>query len=140
MGPISPDGKRLLNYKGNRLNLLDLETGAMHSLENGLEEGNWSPDGRWIAASGSGRNVRIDAMNISQRRNLGRQSGFANQLEWAPDSKHLLLLKSAPWACGGQFESLEILDVESGKRSMIKSSHCAVSYPYIGWIDPESVR
>jgi len=141
-GPISPDGKRMLSSDGKHLNLYDLETGATQSLGEGV--GSWSPDGRWIAASEHGRIVLIDASTTSHRKKLGA-SGVDNHLIWSPDSKRLLFVKQERrcnflFFAGDDSESLEVVDVETGKRYAVPSAHCAVSSSTVGWIDPEAVQ
>jgi hypothetical protein len=137
-GPISPDGKEVLSRDGEHLSLLDLNTGATQSL--GAGWGSWSPDGRWIAVSGQRQIVLIDAMSPSRRRNLGA-SGVDDHLVWSPDSKRLLFAKQER-RCFllGDFENLEVVDVETGKRHAIQSAHCAVTSSAVGWIDPEAVH
>jgi dipeptidyl aminopeptidase/acylaminoacyl peptidase len=154
MGSISQDGKRVLSTNSlprtpgsppsvERLSLLDLETGATQSLGEG--RGSWSPDGRWIAVSGHGRIELIDASNTSHRKKLGA-SGVNDNLLWSPDSKQLLFAKHE-MRCSFLYlfqvddsESLEVVDVESGKRHAIQSAHCGVSSSTVGWIDPEGIR
>ncbi len=143
-GPISPDGKHALSNDGKHLSLVDLETGSTQPLGEG-RRGSWSPDGRWIAAAGFGRIVLIDANNPSHRKKLG-SSGVNNRLIWSPDSKHLLFVKqelrcSFPFLLpSGDSESLEVVDVETGKRHGIPSGHCAVTSSAVGWVDPNTVR
>ena len=141
LGRVSPDGKELLSSDGVHLNLINLETGAQRPLGAGL--GSWSPDGRWIAVAGHGRIVLIDARNSSHRKKLGA-SGVNNDLFWSPDSR-LLLFATQEGRCsflffGGDSDSLEVVDVETGKRHAIRSAHCAVGRPEVGWVDPEAVR
>lgn len=142
-GPISPDGKRALSSDGKHLSLQDLDTGATQSLGEGV--GSWSPDGRWIAASEHGRIVLIDASAPSHRKKLGA-SGVNNHLIWSPDSKRLLFVKQEQ-RCNflllfqvDDSESLEVVDVETGKRYPIQSAHCAVSSSTVGWIDAKDVQ
>jgi dipeptidyl aminopeptidase/acylaminoacyl peptidase len=154
LGKISPDGKNLLSTHWSPrtpgsppsveyLSLLDLETGTTQSLGEG--RGSWSPDGRWIAISVHGRIVLIDARNTSQRKGLGA-SGVDGNLIWSPDSKQLLLAKQER-RCSFLYlfqvddsESLEVVDVETGKRRAIPSAHCAVTSSAVGWIDPRAFR
>ena len=137
-GPISPDGKEVLSRDGEHLSLLDLNTGATQSL--GIGRGSWSPDGRWIAVSGQRQIVLIDSKNPSHRKKLGA-SGVDDHLVWSPDSKRLLFAKQEPRCfLMVDAESLEVVDVETGKRHAIASAHCAVSRSTVGWIDPEAVR
>jgi hypothetical protein len=87
--------------------------------------------------------VLIDARNSSHRKKLGA-SGVNNDLLWSPDSRLLLFAKeelcSFLFFGGGDFEGLEVVDVETGKRHAVKSAHCAVGRPEVGWVDPEAVR
>lgn len=146
IGEISPDGKRVLSSQspprpGNapvkaHLTLLDLATGATQSLGEG--RGTWSPDGRRIAVAGGGQIVVMDAANLSHRKKLG-SSGVDDNLVWSPDSKRLLFVKQE-WRCGDDTETLETVDVETGRRSVIGSSHCGVTSSAVGWVDPQVVR
>ena len=144
IGPISPDGKHAVSIDGKHLSLVDLETGSTQPLGEG-RSGSWSPDGRWIATAGYGRIVLIDANNPSHRKKLG-SSGVNNHLIWSPDSKHLLFVKQEQ-RCNFLFlfqvddsESLEVVDVETGRRRAIPSGHCAVTSSAVGWVDATTVR
>ena len=139
VGPVSPDGKRTLDAQGEHVNLLDLETGAIQSLGS-AGKASWSPDGRWIAVSSRGRISLIDAMNTSTRKNLGA-SGSDDHLVWSPDSKRLLI-RTFEAECRPTifFGSLTSIDVETGRRRAIASSHCMVSRSTVGWVDPDVVR
>ncbi|HKV38690.1 MAG TPA: hypothetical protein VJX67_05725, partial [Blastocatellia bacterium] len=136
VGPISPDGKKLLSRQGDRLYLLNIETGATQPLGKG--SGSWSPDGRWIAVSGAKRTTLIDVKDLTRRRRLAA-SGVDDRLAWSPDSKRLLFAKRA-CLLADDFESLVVLDVESGAKHEVLSSHCAVSSSSVGWADPEVIR
>jgi WD40 repeat protein len=143
IGTISPDGRQVLSGDGDHLNVLNLETGAMQTL--GAAHGSWSPDGRWIAVSGGGRIVLIDANDLSHRKNLGA-SGVDDHLIWSPDSKRLLFVKQEN-RCRFLFlfqvddsESIEVVDVETDTRQAIPSAHCAVTSSRVGWVDAEAVR
>jgi hypothetical protein len=129
-GPISPDGKRELRVTpDDQLNLRNLSTGVVETLGKGFREATWSPDGRWIAAitgeHGSSRGLLlIDAINTSRMRKMGSGSG---RPVWAPDSKRLLMPKSqlsCAWTLYGQ--SLQVVDVDTGKRKVLSSSHCTI--------------
>lgn len=143
-GPISPDGKRILRSprsRGNYLGMLDLATGLVQPIGIGMSGATWSPDGRWIAAiqgpSGASSVVLIDATNTSQRRNLGRTDD--SQAQWSPDSRYLLIARQG-LQCGPDLWSLEMIDVETGKRSEVKSSHCKIFENGTGWLDPKVVQ
>jgi WD40 repeat protein len=146
MGIISPDGREVLTGDGDHLLIvLDLETGARKPLGTRAETASWSPDGRWIGVSVSGRIVLIDAGNPSHRKKLGA-SGVDGHLIWSPDSKRLLFVKQES-RCRFLYlfqvddsESIEVVDVETGKRQAIPSAHCAVSKSALGWVDAEAIR
>lgn len=139
----------MVSYANKELSLVDLETGAVQAIRGvkssdltlGIWSGEvtWSPDGRWIAVILGGRIVLIDATDTSRRKKL-RSSGSAVVI-WSPDSKHLLLSISQ-WSCIAYlfFESLEVIDIETGKRRVIKSSHCEVGGGWPGWLDSDAVR
>lgn len=137
-GQVSTDGRRVLSYQGNALDVLNLETGVKYSLGAGLSDGRWSPDGQWIAAWGSGKITLIKADDPSNRKNLGKCCDGG--VQWSPDSKFLLLTKSElRCALYLYFNSLQILDVETGKRTVIKSSRCSTG-GWVGWIDRRAVE
>jgi hypothetical protein len=148
-GAISPDGKRVLSHVGEELSVRNLETDSnevVHGIPGGPSQSDgtwpykatWSPDGRWISTILRDRIILIDATDTSRRRNLGHGSV---PVVWSQDSKSLLLstsqLRCAPSL---YFESLESLDVQTGKRSVIKSSRCEVGPGWFGWIDSDAVR
>lgn len=138
MGSISPDGKHVLSTEGQQLRLVDLETGAAQPL--GVGRAKWSPDGRRIAVSSQGRVVLIDALNLSQRKKLG-SSGVGDNLVWSPDSTQLLFMQQDR-RCFllDDFASLVVLDVETGRRSVVGASRCSVTSSAVGWFDPAVLR
>ena len=142
-GPVSPDGRRVIS-EGGKLSVLDLETGAVQALKGTnantrSNQGTWSPDGRWIAAVHDGRIALIDGADTSRRTNLGASGN--GLVQWSPDSKYLLLSKSELRCAPALYsQSLEVVDVETRKRSVIKNSHCRISVPVVGWVDAKSVR
>jgi len=143
-GAISPDGRRVLHSsrsEGNLLSILDVGTGTAQPIGPHLTAATWSPDGRWIAAiqgsSGATRVVLIDAMDISKRKDLGRTHD--SQAQWSPDSKYLLVSKQDS-QCGPYLWSLETIDVRTGKRTEVRSSHCKIFQNATGWMNLEAVR
>ena len=94
----------------------------------------WSPGGKWIAALSDYKSFKLlllDASNVSRTRELG--SG-GDGLYWSPDSRFLLLYKDE-LSCGpSESYSIEILDIETGERTVPKSSHCAISGGLGGWV------
>ncbi len=149
-GEVSPDGRQVLGYTGGDLCVIDLLSGtgkAVLGLK-GLTRDDvtwkgqvaWSPDGQWIAAALDHEIILIDAKNPSKRKRLG--SSGDGRVVWSRDSKNLLLLASQArcFLTFGYFESLETLNIESGKRSVIKNSRCNISGGWIGWIDRDAVQ
>ena len=148
-GAVSPDGKRVLSHAGQELSVRDLETGSnevVHGVPGGPSQydgtwpykATWSPDGRWISAIVHDGVILIDAANTSRRRNLGHGTV---PMVWSQDSRYLLL-STSQLRCASSlyFESLESLDVQTGKRSVIKSSRCEIGPGWFGWIDPGAIR
>jgi WD40 repeat protein len=149
-GPVAPDGKRALNPLGKELSVIELDTGAVHAIKGvpGRTQPNdtawvhntaWSPDGKWISAILPDKEiVLIDAGDTARRKKLGHSDG--SPVVWSPDSRFLLRSKSE-FRCTGflYFDSLETIDVGTGQRHAIPSSHCEVS-GWIGWIDANVVR
>jgi hypothetical protein len=145
-GAVSDDGERLLSFSAGELRIVNLVSGASRVIR-GLDRlgpddvtwkglVKWSPDGRVISAIHRGRIILIDVDNPLKRRDLGPAGG--GEVVWSSDSKRLLLLTGS---CGfGYFQSLQTLDVETGKRSKVKSARCAVSGGYFGWLDPIGVQ
>jgi hypothetical protein len=154
-GAVSPDGKRAITYSGGELGVVNLEGMAIQPIKGlgdrigpnevrwGSLDGThvtWSPDGKWITIILDRKLMLIDASDTSRRRRLGSLNN--GTCVWSPDSKYLLLGKSH-LRCAlayGFFESLEVLEVATGKRTIIKSSRCKVGVGAVGWVDPEVVR
>ena len=141
-GAISPDGKHAARAPENHLSIVDLDTGANHSIAGGFSRPTWSPDGRWIAAIHGKENsksiVLIDPTDTRYRKNLGWTDD--SEAIWSPDSKYLLVGKPQR-GCGAFLWSLEIIDVATGKRSEVKSAHCEIRVSNTtGWLDSEVVK
>ena len=146
-GPVSPDGRFELHRAADQLSLLDLTTGArtpigtgMRYLPLGSQWAAWSPDNRWIAAvfSQSGTNTLtvIDVRNPEKIRSLGTADG---PLVWSPDSRYLLIENSqvSCWATLYGM-SLQIVDVGTGKRTLVKNSHCRIAAGTFLWLDADA--
>jgi hypothetical protein len=130
----------LLTFKPSAVQAVNgVSAGNLPDFGSWTSDGSWSPDGKWLAAVSGGKVILIDAMNPSHHRSLGA-AGDAG-LVWSPDSKYLLLQRSQ-LSCGllSMSESLEALEVGTGKRTMIKSSHCEVYAGWHGWVDPAAVQ
>jgi hypothetical protein len=140
---VSPEGNRAVAEYGNthtdhnyRLDLIDLAHGTTKSLGD-LSRPAWSPDGRWVAAIEWNRKrlKLLDASDFSHRRDLGSTIETA----WSPDSKYLLVWTYHFLKCGFAFDveppaSFEIVEVASGKRSLVGSSQCQLVSGPIGWM------
>jgi hypothetical protein len=119
--------------------VLDLRTGSSSPIGPGTKWAAWSPDGRWISAVQGKIGVLMDATDPSRRRRLTRADG---PMIWSPDSKQVLLEKSQISCWASLYGvSLEAVDIKSGKRVLIRSSHCNVLLGSGGfWIASEVVR
>jgi Tol biopolymer transport system component len=144
LGSISPDGSKMIIRDDFSLGLaiFDIATGDTVQLGTGLWKAAWSPDGRWIAALHQdppgeqprprpSRTIRIDAHDFSQRRDMGGEDD--TDVIWSPDSRYLLYSESEPFCSHGV--TLFTMDIESGKRAIVKESKCNVNYlRRIGWV------
>jgi hypothetical protein len=140
---LSPESTRAIASFGNthtdhnyRLDLIDLVRGTTTSLGD-LDRATWSPDGKWVAAIEWSRKrlILLDANDPSRRRDLGSTVSAT----WSPDSRYLLLWKWHLLRCGIGIDieppaSLEVLEVASGKRSLVRSSQCQLVTGPIGWV------
>jgi hypothetical protein len=143
---LSPNGDRAVASHDRHLELIDLVQGTTRSLGSEFDVGSWSPDGKWIAVRESGNRDRlflIDAANLSRRHSLG--AAVVIMPEWSPDSRYLLLWKGYIFRCGFYLDvdapaTLETLDIQTGKRSTIKSSRCQITNGETGWVSSEIAR
>lgn len=151
IGGISPDGGKMLAGRDLGLAIIDLATGDEVQLGTRLWKGAWSPDGRWIAALHEdppgerppGRvswTIRIDAHDFSQRRDMGGEAD--TEVIWSPDSRYLLYSQWEPPCPHGRDDpSLITMDIETGKRAVVKESKCNVNGSRrIGWVSLDAVR
>jgi len=128
---ISPDGGRVVATRNGRVELIDTADRTTRPLGDELFIAAWSPDGKWLAAAEKGeqgRTILMDAKTLTRQRTLG-----PSELDWSPDSRYLLGFKP----CGPDFGTLEVIDVESGERTMIESSKCQVNQATTGWVSSE---
>ncbi len=119
---VSPDEKRATTWRRRRLHLVEFNTGNITDLPPNYIASSWSPDGKWLAVMKSGGDtVLLDSRTLREQRNVGN-----TMLKWSPDSRYLLAAKRN---CGtfSEISSLEILDVETGKRTEVTSSHCQIN-------------
>ncbi len=142
---LSPERTEVLVSANRSLALLDLARGSIAKIEGNLSGGSFSPDGRWIAALQLGdakapsKTVLIDRTNLASRRDLGGVND--SEVVWSPDSRFLLHAVYRP-ACPSQNPpALEMLEVQTGNRSLIKESICnSGSSRQIGWIRSDIKR
>lgn len=80
----------------------------------------------------------IDSQNTKRRRNLGPTSD--SQAEWSPDSRYLLIAKPQWLQCGPYLWSLQTIDVQTGKRTGLKSAHCKIYQNATGWLSRKILR
>jgi len=148
---LSPNGEEAIASVGSNndhdlhLERIDLVHGTTRSLGSEFSMGVWSPDGKWIAArasSGYDKLLLIDSGDFSHRRFLG--GGTALRPTWSPDSRYLLLWKEYLFRCGIYPDldppaTLETFDIQTGKRSTIRSSRCQIT-GRTGWVSSEIVK
>jgi hypothetical protein len=143
---MSPDGGQAVATVGSNrdhdlhLELIDLVHGTTKRLSKEFEFGVWSPDGKWIAMLGSRKISLLDAHDFRKRRALGRTSSI--RPAWSPDSRYLLLWKFHLFRCGFSLDvdapaTLVTLDIESRKRSTIRSSQCQLTVGSTGWLSSD---
>jgi hypothetical protein len=129
---LSPDGEQVIAVRERRLELVNLETGAVRSLGEGFYLASWSPDGLWIAAlefGGRSRTILMDTTSFSKRRELPDA-----EVIWSPDSRYLVAVR-LPARCGGYRGTIQLIDIESGKTSTLQNSVCKVNHSIIGWVN-----
>jgi hypothetical protein len=127
----SPSMDRAVAISGNQLELIDVDKGTIRAIGDGFVKASWSPDGKWVAAlKKRGGTVLLDASYLKKVRALAE-----SEVEWSPDSRYLLRSREcfSPIASNG-VGTLEALDVNTGKRIAIESSHCKVDFAGLGWV------
>ena len=125
---LSPDGERAVATHHGRVELIDIVRGTTELLDDRFFMASWSPDGKWLAAvenGEKGRTILMDAKDLATRRILG-----SSELDWSPDSRYLLGVTS----CGPYYGTLQIITIETGERTTIKSSECQVNQATTGWV------
>jgi len=128
---FSSDGTLAAAIYRRSLELIDLARNTTTSVGNGFYKADWSPNGKWIAAlehSKRQRTVLFDATTLKEGRILE-----TSDLHWSPDSRYLLAWK---WqaTCGPEIYSLETIDVQTGKTSLVESSECKLVGGGTGWV------
>ncbi len=137
-GRSSPDGRWVVIHGGKGLRLLDTKTGVTRPIKKLSADPrcDWSPDGKLVACVSNKKIVLIDVNNMFRTRNLGTYGSDVGVPVWSPDSKHLLL-ETSQFSCIPTLygESLQVVDVPTGKRKLVKSSHCKIVNGSLGWLD-----
>lgn len=136
---LAPNEAEALISSGRQVSLLDLGSSKITPLGRSVWRASYSPDGKWIAALELGgpkipsKTTLIDRNALSLRRDLGGLND--DEVVWSPDSRLLLHADYRP-ACSSQNPiALETLDVETGKRSVLKNSVCkAGASRDLGWV------
>jgi hypothetical protein len=116
---LSPGGERVVAVRKGHLELVDLAAGTIRSLGDGFYKAAWSPNGLWIAAleyRGRYRTILIDTSSFERHRELPNSN-----VVWSPDSRYLLAGRES-FGCNPEWGSIGMMDVESGKLSIIRSS------------------
>jgi WD40 repeat protein len=130
---VSPDGARVVTGRHKELVLIDLRSGVGTSLGKNLEEGAWSPDGRWLAVNdrSKGKTVLLDSKTLTP----GRSFQWSH-LRWSPDSRYLLGAAAHDF-CGPYFSTLVAIDIENGRSTRIPASRCMINTVATGWMNSE---
>jgi len=146
-GAISPDGKRAITYYRGHGHLVDLFTGVHEEIKalplnksiSGLPALSpwsnrvaWSPDGKWIGASVDDKIVLLDTKDLLEKKSF--RSRDAGAIIWSPDSNTLMLTTQRGCVVWMFFESIELLDITTGKITRVKSSHCEIGDGPLGWL------
>jgi hypothetical protein len=133
---VSPDGTRATAHRNHHLDLIDLVAGTVTQAPDDFLLGAWSPDGKWLAAvkAGSNATVLLDARTLEQRRVIGM-----TDLVWSPDSRYLLA-KNRQIPCGPEAATLQMVDVDTGKRIEIRASKCLIDRDTVGWVSEQVTK
>jgi hypothetical protein len=138
-GLLSPDGKRVLAKRGKALTITDVQSGEVRVIEGTKNDAGylWSPNSKMLAL-GRGNGIMLvdlrENFEDSPLRKLG--SSGDSDVVWSPDSKYLLI-RTSSLSCKFTLygESLEVVEVATGKRIPVKSSHCEIMAGAFGWMD-----
>jgi Tol biopolymer transport system component len=89
----SPDGRHLAFYPccNEGFAVLDLASGRMRAVADGVRIPSWSPDGRWIALGGAG--TALIRPNGGGLRLLSREGSSVEPPAWSPDGRALAVVQ-----------------------------------------------
>lgn len=128
---LSPDGVRAVATRNHRLEMIDLVSGTTAPVGD-FESGEFSPDGKWLATRRGEMTSLLDAKTLKEERSLG-----ATLLKWSPDSRYLLS-EERKLSCGlTEARTLEIVAIETGKRTEVESSRCLIDRDTLGWVSSD---
>jgi len=133
---LPPLGRSALAARNGHVEIIDLLKGTFDVLPGGFFMAAWSPDGRSLVALENGENGRTILMdaNLVQRRVLEH-----TELGWSPDSRYLLGLRRSD-RCGPDYATLELIEVDTGKKTIVQSSECQINQSTTGWVLAESQK
>jgi hypothetical protein len=125
---LSQDDEKAVGSHDGRVELIDIAKGSAEPLDAAFFQAAWSPNGKWLAAvekGQRGRTIVMDAKTLIRWRTLG-----SSELNWSPDSRYILAVEP----CGPYSGTLNATSIESGKKTVIESSHCRVNQATTGWV------
>jgi hypothetical protein len=138
-GLLSPDGKRVLAKRGKSLAVTDLQGRVVRAIQGTKKDAGylWSPNSEMLLWARGNEIMLIDLskeLEVSPPRELG--SAGDSDVVWSPDSKYLLI-RTSSLSCQLNLygESLDVIEVATGKRMPVKSSHCEIMAGAFGWMD-----
>ncbi|MGC2656451.1 MAG: hypothetical protein WA324_00630 [Bryobacteraceae bacterium] len=139
-GLLTPDGKRVLRERGKGLVVMSLNDGKERTVKGAKSDAEceWSPNGQQLACVSNDEiglvNVDADVQSYSIVTKLGGAGDSA--VAWSPDSRFLLIRKSELSCLTSLYgESLEAIEVATGRRIPVKSSHCKMTSGLFGWME-----
>ena len=120
----------MLAKRGKSLAVTDLQGRVVRAIQGTKKDAGylWSPNSEMLVWARGNEIMLIDLSR--EREDLApRKLGSAGDSDvvWSPDSKYLLI-RSSSLSCKFTLygESLEVIDVATGKRMPVKSSHCEI--------------
>ena len=125
---VSPGGTRAVGTHNGKAELIDLVTGTTDALGGRFHIAAWSPNGKWLAAVEPGQHGRTVLMDVQTLKPV--QVLDHSDIDWSPDSRYLLNVKD----CDESHGTLEAIDVQTGRRTIIESSKCLIDQATTGWV------